>query len=668
MARIGVFVCHCGRNIAGTVNVLEVAEKARKIKDVVFATNYVFMCSDPGQQLLKRSIEEHKLDGVVVACCTPTLHHSTFRNAASQAGLNQFRVEIANIREQVAWPHEHDKEIATKKALRVIEAAVKKVKYNLALEPVKVPVTRRALIIGGGIAGIQAAIDLAEGGYEVYLVERTPTVGGNMFRLSETFPTLDCPQCIITPKMNQVAHHPNIHLYTYSEVIEVSGFVGNFKVKIRKKSTYVDWDKCTGCGDCTQVCPVKVPSEFERGVVTRHAIYIPNEQAVPLVATVDENVCAELRYQRRVKEGKAKPRSKPVCSRCVEVCEVGTIDLTHPNEEIIEVDVGAIIVATGFDLLPLDFFEEYGGGKIKDVVDALQFERLLAPSGPTDGVPRRLSDGKVPKRVVWIQCAGSRDPEHGMAYCSRVCCMYTAKQALLYKHAVPDGEAYIFYIDIRSNGKGYEEFVQRVREEGIIYLRGKVAKIAEDGNGKLRVFGSDTLVGKPVEIEADMVVLSPAMIPAKGARELASLLRIGTDEYGWFKEAHLKLRPVETVTSGIFIAGAAHFPKDITDTVSQASGAASKVQALLSRQFLEREPLIAEADPEVCAGCGYCVNACSYSAVQIDPIQKVAKVNEALCEGCGACAAACPSGAMSLRNLTKPQVMQMIEVMTSEYA
>ncbi len=1116
--KIGVFVCHCGLNIAGVVDVKRVAEEAAKIPGVAYADTYIYMCSEPGQKLVEDKIKELNLDGVVIANCSPSLHERTFRNAAARAGLNPYRVEIANIREQCAWPHEKEPELATKKAIKIVKSTVERVKRNMPFIPPKIPVTKKALVIGGGIAGIQAALDIADGGHEVYLVEKTPTIGGKMILLSETFPTLDCPQCIETPKMTDVSQNPKIHLYAYSEVDSVSGYVGNFKVRIKKKTSYVDWDKCLGCGDCADACPVSLPNEYDMDISTRKAIYRPFDQAVPSVFTIDKRgvppcvaacplhlnahgyvmsakagdfnraleivreklpfaaiagrVCThpcegqctrgdvdkpvsiraikrfvadyeidkkggvdfipeieeekdkkvaivgsgpagllaayDLRkkgykitiyealpvaggmlavgipeyrlpkkimndeidivrkmgveiklntpigkeisltdlqrdydavliatgahksmrlnikgedlggvyhateflrkvnlgektvignkvvvigggnsavdaartavrmgaenvtivYRRSRKEmpaipeeieeaekegvnihylaapvevlgeetvrgikcimmelgepdstGRRRPipiegsdfiveadtiitaigerhdrsfvsdeegfeftkwdtfvvdpvtletvkegvfaagdnvsgpasfidacamgrkaaesidlylrgedmtvgredtvksdvevdisRAVPVerakmptisfeerannfkevelgltedqvseegkrclnCSGCAEckLCEAACEPkcIIHDMvDEYIDVDVGAIIVATGFDLMPIENLPEYGAGKIPDVIDGLQFERYLAPAGPTAGKPKRPSDGKIPEVVTFVSCAGSRDPEHGVAYCSRICCMYLAKQAMLYKHAVHNGKAFIFYIDIRSNGKGYEEFVQRAKEEEeVIYVRGKVSKIFQK-DGKVVVWGADTLTGQKVEIESDLVVLATAMLPSPGVKELASKLRIPTDIYGWLSEAHLKLRPLETVTAGIFIAGAAQSPKDITDTVSQASGAAGKVLAMFSKPELTRDPLIAQVETEICAGCGYCEKACAYGAAKVDPRRKLSVVNEALCEGCGACAAACPSGAMKLRNLTNNQVFEMVSVATEEY-
>lgn len=1115
MRRIGIFVCHCGLNIAGTIEVEKVVEELRGYPGVIHAEDYIYMCSDPGQDLVKRVIQEKSLDGIVVANCSPTLHERTFRNLAASVGFNPYQCEIANIREQCSWPHEDDNQTATQKAVKIIKSTVEKLRDNSSLIPVSVPVTKRALVIGGGITGIQAALDLADGGVETYLVERSSSIGGRMAQLSETFPTLDCPQCILTPKMTDANQNPNIHLLAYSEIEDISGYVGDFNVKIRRKSTYIDWDKCTGCSDCAQACPVELANEYDVGLSKRKAAYRPFPQAVPNKFVIDKRgippcraacplnincqgyvaliskgkfrealalvreklpfpgilgrvcthpceteckrgeveqpisirtlkrfiadfekeldfdpsmekerdqkvavvgsgpaglICAydlrrkgyqvtifealpvaggmlavgipeyrlprevldieigvlrklgvefklntpisdhlnlddlrdfgfdaiflapgchvskklgvpgedsdgvfgaveflrdvnlgkEVRvgekvgvigggnaaidaartaqrlgakevtivYRRSRKEmpaeeseikgaehegvkihylanptefingkGKLKAmecirmelgepdasgRRRPVpipgsefvidvdmvipaisqspdlapfskkdfqftkwdtfvvdpdtlmttsegvfaggdavsgpatviealaagrkaaesidkylrgedmataevekvvsemeidtdrverewripmpllpveervrnfkevdlgfteedaireaerclacagcseCMECVKVCEPEAI-VHDQSDRFEEVDVGAIIVATGYDLYQKEALGEFGYGKYENVIDGLQFERILSASGPTGGEVKRPSDGSVPKDVVFISCVGSRDPEHGVPYCSKVCCMYLAKQAMIYKHLVPDGQAYVFYMDIRSDGKGYEEFVQRgMEEDGILYLRGRVSKIFSE-DGKVRVWGADTLTGKKIEIPADLVVLATAVVPSEGIRELASKLRIQTDEHGWLKEAHLKLRPVETLTSGIYIAGAAQSPKDITDSVAQGSGAASKVLALLSKDELLHEPTVASVDEEVCTGCGNCERICAYDAVEVDTRSRLAVVNEILCEGCGACQVACPSGAMTHRNFSARQIMNMVTIATEDY-
>lgn len=644
MRRIGVFVCHCGSNIAGTVNVDKVVNVISEHPSVVYATSYKYMCSSPGQSLIIRAIKENHLDAVVVAACSPSLHELTFRSAAKQAGLNPYLVEMANIREQCSWVHSKDKEAATEKAIKIIKTIIAKVEENEALQPVKVPVNKKCLVIGGGISGIQAALDVADSGYEVILVEKEPSIGGHMAQLSETFPTLDCSQCILTPKMVAVSRHPNIRLMAYSEVIDVSGYIGNFKVKILRKPRYVLEDVCTACGDCEKVCPVTVLSEFERGLSLRKAIYIPFPQAVPSAYVIDELNCLGL--------------NPLICGKCKEACEANAIDYDM-QPEIITEEVGAIIVATGYDLYPKEKIAEYGYGSIPDVIDGLEFERLLSSSGPTGGVIRRPSDGKVPKTVVFIQCTGSRDPENHLEYCSKICCMYTAKHALLYKHHVPDGQAFVFYIDIRAAGKGYEEFINRVmEEERITYIRGRVARVFQKGD-KVVVWGVDTLTGQKVEIEADLIVLAMGIVPSEGTKKIANILKISHDTWGFLKEVHPKLRPVESPTSGIFIAGVAHAPKDIPDSVSQGSSAAAKAITVLSSKELVHEPTVATVDWTLCSGCEVCIGLCPYSAIHLTE-QKKAEVNEILCEGCGTCVAACPTGALSLKNMKDEQIMKMI--------
>ncbi|MFH0809015.1 MAG: CoB--CoM heterodisulfide reductase iron-sulfur subunit A family protein [Pseudomonadota bacterium] len=652
MRRIGVFVCHCGKNIARSVDVERVVAEVAAHPGVAFAQNYVYMCSEPGQALIKEKIASEKLEAVVVAACSPMLHAVTFGRTVERAGVNRYLMEMANIREHCSWVHA-DRDAATHKAAALAKSAVEKLKQAAPLTPIRTPLTRRAVVVGGGIAGIQAALDIANGGHEVYLVEKSPTIGGHMAQLSETFPTLDCSSCILTPKMVEVKQHPNIHLLTYSEVKSVEGSIGSFKVTVERKPRYVLENLCTGCGECVPVCPVVVHNEFEMGMGGRKAIYIPFPQAVPSVYTLDLHSCYN-------------SEKLVVCENCYKACGPKAINyLMEP--EIIEIEAGAVVLATGYDLMPIANIGEYGADGYEDVIDSLQFERMLSASGPTGGVVRRPSDGKIPQEVVFIQCCGSRDPQHGVPYCSRVCCMYTAKHALLYKHAVHGGQAYVFYIDIRSDGKGYEEFVQRaIEEEKILYLRGKVSKVFRE-NGKLVVWGSDTLTGQQVEVAADLVVLAMALVPNEATRDLARKLKVATDEWGFLSEAHPKLRPVETMTAGVYLAGAAQAPRDIPDTVAQASGTASKVLSLFAADELLHDPQVANVNAVLCRGCGYCVAVCPYSAISLREQtvrgrkMPVAYVNAALCNGCGTCAATCLSGAIDHLGFTDQQILAQIE-------
>ncbi len=657
MRRIGVFVCWCGLNIAGTVDVQWLAKEASRIPGVVHSEDYSYMCSDPGQKLIRDAIKEKNLDAVVVAACSPSMHEVTFRSAAQAAGLNPFMVQMANIREQCSWVHT-DKEEGTRKAFSIVRAAVEKVRRDEPLLPHEIPVTKKALVVGGGIAGIEAALDIADAGHPVLLVEKESTIGGHMAQLSETFPTLDCSSCILTPKMAEVARHPMIELMTYSEVTEISGYVGNFTATITRKPTYVDWETCIGCMDCQAHCPREIPSEFERGMGPTKAIGVPFPQAVPNRPVINSEHCLYFQLDR--------------CGLCERICPVDAIDYDQ-EETILQEEVGAVVVATGYDVIGAEAFGEYGYGKYPDVIDSLAYERLNSSSGPTHGEIRRPSDGKVPREVVFVQCVGSRDPDKGKPYCSKICCMYTAKHAMLYKHKVPDGQAYIFCMDIRAGGKGYEEFVQRaVEEDDALYLRGRVSRVYEDGD-QLVVKGVDTLSGRNVEIEADLVVLATAVVPRTDARDVARMLKLGTDEHGFYNEAHPKLRPVETVTAGIYLAGAVQGPKDIPDAVAGASGAAAKVAALFSRDQMESDPLIAAVDEDKCSGCLWCVPVCPFDAIEEKTIQRrvggktvarsVVEVNAGLCQGCGACAVACRDGAMNLKGFSNEQLLAEVEAL-----
>lgn len=660
MQRIGVFVCHCGTNIAGTVDVKAVAAALSHEPGVVFSTDYQYMCSQAGQNMIKDAIAEHKLSGIVVCSCSPRMHEATFRKTAAGAGLNPYMVEIANIREQCSWVHK-DMPTGTEKAIILGKAAVAKVNLNAPLIPGESSVTKRALIIGGGIAGIQTALDIADAGFPVDIVEAKPTIGGKMAQLDKTFPTLDCAACILTPKMVDVAQNEKIRIFSYSEVTAVKGFVGNFDVTIKRKARYVKEEICTGCGLCTEKCPQKkVPNEFNLGMNNRSAIYIPFAQAVPKVATIDPNYCMML------KNGK--------CGVCSKVCGAGAIDY-KAKDEFVEEKYGAIVVATGFNPISMEKFDEFAYSQSKDVITSLELERLMNAAGPTGGTLLRPSDGKHPHTIVFVQCVGSRCAacaDKGKEYCSKICCMYTAKHAMLIRDKYPDTEVYVFYIDVRTPGKNFDEFYRRAVEEyGVHYIKGMVGKVSPEGD-KLKVQGSDLIYGNQLHIDADLVVLAAAIEPDKSARRLATMLTASMDTNDFFTEAHPKLRPVESPTAGVFLSGTCQGPKDIPETVSQAGAAASKVIGLLCKDKLTGNPCVAHSDEMMCNGCSTCEKVCPYGAItyiekefrmpdRTTKIRRVASVNEAVCQGCGACTVACMSGAMDLRGFTSRQIMAEVD-------
>jgi heterodisulfide reductase subunit A len=602
------------------------------------------MCSDPGQDLIKKDIREFSIDRVVVAACSPQMHEVTFRNVISSEGLNPYFLNIANIREQCSWVHK-DREKATEKAKQIVRAAVARVLRQEALTPRKVEIKPSALVVGAGIAGIQAALTMANEGIRVFLVEKAPCIGGHMAQLDKTFPTLDCASCIFTPKTVEVAQNKNIELHVCSEVAEVKGHVGNFTVTIKKQATYVDHSRCTGCGDCMEACVLKkgVPSEFEEGMAMRRAIYIPFPQAIPMKATIDKESCLFL--------------SKGKCKKtCMDACKAGAIDFEQ-KEQIIEKEVGAIIIATGYDPFDPHLLPQYGYGICENVITNLQFERLASPSGPTRG-EILLKDGTAPKGIAFLHCIGSRD-ENANVYCSRVCCMASMKQAHLAKERT-GAEIYEFYIDINAFGKGYQEFYKRVREEGIYFIRGKGSEIFKR-DGRLVVAAEDTLLGAPLEISVDMVVLGTGLTARQDAEKVAQVFAISQSADRFFMESHPKLRPVSTSVDGIFLAGCCQGPKDIPDTVAQASAAAAEVMSLASRGEVEVDPITAWIDPDLCAGCKLCIEICPYSAIDFLEAKGISVVNGALCKGCGACTAICPSKAARQNHFTQHQVLAEVE-------
>jgi len=648
--RIGVYVCHCGTNIAATVNVEEVARWAKEnLPDVEVARDYKFMCSSLGQALIADDIKKHGLTRVVVAACSPHLHERTFRRACAAAGLNQFLMQMANIREHVSWVTAQ-RDAATQKAKALVAAAVGRVRHHAPLETMTVKMNPATLVVGGGIAGIQAALELADAGYPVYLVEREPSIGGHMAQYDKTFPTLDCAACILTPRMSEVGQHDRITLLTWSELEEVSGSIGNFKARIRKKARHVKEELCTGCGLCIEKCPRRVVDHvFEAGMGHRKAIYTPFPQAVPKIPVIDTRSC--IWFER----GK--------CRVCEKMCPTGAIDYEQ-QDQILEVEVGSIILATGWDLFDCRRIPQYGYGRLANVFTSLELERMCNASGPTGG-RIVLRDGITePRSVCIVHCVGSRDLRYN-TYCSSICCMLSLKLGHLIMERT-GAKVYACYIDLRPNKKDYEEFYQRLLDEGMLFIRGKVAEVTDVARtpaeeGKLIVQVEDTLLGKQRRIPVDMVVLMGAIEPRRDARDIGLKVGISCSMAGWFIERHPKLDPVATMTDGVFVAGACQGPKDIPDAVAQGAAAAARVAGMISRGLVQIEPVVASIDEDKCSGCRICNNLCPFNAIEYIEDQQVSRITAALCKGCGTCVAACPAGAISGAHFTRQQVFAEIE-------
>jgi heterodisulfide reductase subunit A len=650
-SRIGVYVCHCGINIAATVDSVAVAEYAAELPHVVVSRDYMYMCSDPGQEMIKQDIRDHNLNRVVVASCSPLMHEVTFRTAIEEVGVNPYFFEMANIREQVSWVHT-DRQVGTEKAKELIAGTVAKSALLEPLEERQVDVTPTALIIGGGIAGLEAALDIADAGYKAYLVERQPSLGGRMAQLNKTFPRMEDAGELVASEMERAMAHPNVEVLAYSEVVNVEGYVGNFEVTVREKPRFVNAAKCTSCGHCAEACVLagQIPDEFQMGLSTRAAIYRPFPRAVPATFTVDPDHCLQLQ------DGKCH-EGPP----CASACPEDAVDFAQREEEV-TLRIGTIVVATGYDPFDAGRKPEFGYDRYSGVISALEFERLTASDGPTGGRLVIPGTDRAPQHVVFIHCVGSRDKLLGNEYCSRVCCMYTAKQANVVLDQLPGARVTAFYMDVRAFTKGGEEFYDRTRARGVRYRRGNPSEVYRRGD-KMVVRTEDTLLQRTIEVEADLVVLAIGLEPGAGGDDVSKMLKLSRTGDNFLAEAHPKLRPVDTTSDGVFLAGTCQGPKDIPDTVAQAKAAASSALIPLSMGVAKVEAIVSAVDQELCVGCALCEPACVYNALSLHPWRGIMTINEVLCKGCGACSVACPSKAITLGHFTQKQTLAMLDAM-----
>lgn len=641
--RIGIFVCECGGNIGDVVDVKSVVDTVKNWPDVAVAKYHKYLCSKPAQELILDSVKKENLDRVVVASCTPRMHLATFQAVLERAGLNPFMLEFVNIREQDSWvlgPHPSAE--ATRKAISLIRGGYERSQQLEALQTISEKGSREILIVGGGIAGITAALELGYLGYKVHLVERKPSIGGNMAKLTKVFPTLDCAQCILTPRMAEVGRNPNVALYTYSEVQEVSGRPGNYDVKVFMKPRGVDLQKCRSCGVCAKVCPVSCPDEFNEGLSQRKAAYIEFPQAVPSAYTIDFETCTK-------------------CGKCEQLCPAKAISLTDKGCTV-DLHVGGIIMATGYQLYDAKKLETYGYGNYRDVITMMDLERLVSATGPTGGYVKR-ADGSDVKKIGIVLCAGSRDKNY-ISYCSRICCMYALKQAFVLKKMLGI-DVTIYYTDIRATGKGYEDLYWRDEEAGVSFIRGKVAEVYKDNkSGKLVAVAEDTITGETTEEQFDMIALATPMVPPAGLKELAEKMKVSIGEDGFITEKHPKLDPVDSLVTGIFACGCALSPKDVRDTVSDGLGASAKAALFLKSDYVTTSPEKAFVIPDLCNGCGACVPICPVNAISMQ--NGKAKVDAFQCTGCGACIPVCPQEAIDFKNATAKQIIASLRGVLEE--
>lgn len=630
-------------NIAKAVDVKAVSEYARGLEGVAYAVDYEFLCSEEGQKLIKEAIKAHGLNRVVVASCSPKLHEPTFRRLLEEAGLNPFLLEVANIREQCSWAHYHEPEKATEKARLLVRAAVERAKQLEEIGFMKVDITPSALVIGGGLAGVQAALAIADLGFETHLIEKSPSLGGQAAKLASTFPTEDCGVCS-APSIGEahrkclyrstIRESPNLKVYTNAELEDFTGHVGSFKARVRVNPRYVDPDVCVSCGRCESVCPVEVSDEFNEGLSPRKAIYIPFMQCIPHAYVVDGKACTK-------------------CGKCVDVCPVNAVNLEEKPVKF-ELTVGCVIVATGFqEFKPKGL---YGYGVYPDVVTQAQLARMLDPTGPFEGRVLRPSNRKPPRRVLMVQCVGSRDPNYH-PYCGKICCMIALKHAKQIVEDHPETEVTVCYEDLRLAGKGYERYLEECKRLGVKFLRGKVEETI--GNGERFTVRITRVDGGTVTYNPDLIVLSAALTPREDGEALARAMKLTLSPDGFLSELHPKLAPVDTRIDGVYICGACQGPKDIPESVTQAAAAAARAATLLMKGAVEVDLAKAQVDEELCIACGACIALCPYNAVELKDGK--AHVIEAACKGCGICAAECPEGAMQLRHFKDGQIEAVVE-------
>ena len=632
--RIGIFVCECGGNIGDVVDVKSVVDAVKNWEGVVVARYHKYLCSKPAQEIILEAIKKQNLDRVVIASCTPRMHLATFQSVLEMVGLNPYMLEFVNIREHDSWVHgPHTSTEATRKAMSLIRGGYERSRELEPLQTISEKCSREILIVGGGIAGITAALELGYLGFKVHLVERKPSIGGNMAKLTKVFPTLDCAQCILTPRMAELGRNPNVNLLSYGEVQEVSGRPGNYSVKVFMKPRGVDVEKCRNCGVCTKVCPVTVPDEFNEGLSQRKAAYIEFPQAVPSAYAIDFNACTK-------------------CLKCEQLCPSKAIIIDDPGKTV-ELNVGAIILATGYNLYDARNLQIYGYGNYKDVITMMDLERFTSATGPTSGYIKR-ADGNNVRKMAIVLCAGSRDKNY-ISYCSRICCMYSLKQAFVLKKMLGI-DTTIYYMDIRATGKGYEDLYWRDEEAGVNFIRGKVAEVYKNNsNGRLVVLAEDTVMGEMREDEYDMVALATPMIPSSGLKELTDKMKVATGEDGFITEKHPKLDPVDSLVTGIFACGCALSPKDVRDTVSDGLGAAARASLFLKSEYITTSPEKAYVIADLCNSCGACAPVCPANAILMQDGK--AKIDPFQCSGCGACIPICPQEAIDFKNSTTKQII-----------